>query len=235
MFQLESRPYSQLQSNIWNNVIDLFTCIQGHMFWIYSAIFCLWEESNSHPLCPLENVKISSRPIAPIKPASQSTRSSEQPSKTKSSQKKPTMQVSKGRRSMGRSHDSASSPCLINSVDYKSKANVQADSTAGHQRNKRDQWQATISQIIKRREPKNQVSPLQHIRTSASTPSLLSSYQTEQPPVPYKKIPRRSTAPSISRTNDWRPSIHEERHGITKPPKWWRKMTMGPWKRRNSA
>jgi hypothetical protein len=35
--------------------------------------------------------------------------------------------------------------------------------------------------------------------------------------------------------NDWRPSIHEERHGITKPPKWWWKMTMGPWKRRNSA
>lgn len=234
MHQLESRPHSQLQNNIWNNVVDLFTCIQGHMFWIYSAIFCLWEESNSHPLCPLENVKISSRPIAPTKAASQSTKSSEQPSKTKTSQKKPIIQISKRRSSVGRSHDSVSSPCLINSADHKAKANVQVDSPAVHQRKKRDQWQATISQIIKRREPKSQVSPLPHIRASASTPSLVSSYQAENPQVPYK-IPRRSTAPSVSRTNDWRPSIHEERHGITKPPKWWRKMTMGPWKRRNSA
>jgi hypothetical protein len=233
MYQAErSSTYAPYSSNVWSHLMDAILCIQGHMFWIYSAVFCLWEESS----LSLEDMKkISPASNTPSKPASESKRRLDT-TKTVSNKKISRSRIKPVKDAVvSYQHKNMSSPCLTTTVVEKTitKPDIQLESPSASQRKRKELWQSTITQIMKRRDPNNQIHPLEKLSASSSAPSLPA--YTEEDLVIEHKAPRRSSAPAVSHVYDSRPSIHEERHGITKPPRWWRKMTTVRWKRRNTA
>lgn len=236
MYEMESTTYAEYHSNIWSSLIDVILCIQGHMFWIYSAIFCFWDESNNS-LLRLDDKKISPRFTTPSKPASESKWGSDKDTAQKPKIPPRRLDLAKQvapPQLRGYSCSNRSSPSLTTTEEKITFCpDMQLESPGTAQRKRRDPWQATITHIIKRRESKNQIHPLEPIIASSSVPSLPN--YTEYEPVARQKTPRRLSAPTVSRVRDSRPSIHEERNGITKPPRWWRKMTTVGWKRRNTA
>ncbi|KAG2180303.1 hypothetical protein INT43_004092 [Umbelopsis isabellina] len=232
--RLDSSSYAPYNVNIWIQLKDLILSIQGHMFWIYSALFCILEESNNSAQ---RSAELKNAPKSPLSSQSNTVQK-------KSSYHVKKLVVIKDSDSM----DSRTNPNGIPTMYQHRNASVlsvssrinsmktKADSTIeplqmGQQKSK-DHWQNPFSNMIKRRKPRGSIHPLEPVRASASTPAFTtySVIETER----FKGATRRSSAPTLPRY-DPRPSMHEERNGITRPPRWWRKMTSNGWVRRNSA
>lgn len=232
--RLDTSSYAPYNINIWIQLKDLILSIQGHMFWIYSALFCILEESNNSaqrsvelknaPKSPLSSQLTSVQKKSPyhVKKLVVIKESASMASRTKSNSI-PTMY-------QHRNESVLSVSSRVNNM--KTKANSTVEPMQMGQQKSKDHWQNTFSNMIKRRKPKGSIHPLEPVRASSSTPAFATFKEMETEK--FKGATRRSSAPTLPRY-DPRPSMHEERNGITRPPRWWRKMTSNGWVRRNSA
>ncbi|KAJ2958473.1 hypothetical protein NQZ79_g5964 [Umbelopsis isabellina] len=233
--RLDSSSYAPYNVNIWIQLKDLILSIQGHMFWIYSALFCILEESNNSAQ---RSEKLKNAPKSPLSSKATFVQ-------TKSSYHVKKLVVIKESESMASRTKSNSIPTTmyqhrnasvlsvssrVNSMKTKADSTIEPMQMA--QQKSKDHWQNTFSNMIKRRKPKGSIHPLEPVRASASTPAFTTYNEIEVER--FKAATRRSSAPTLPRY-DPRPSMHEERNGITRPPRWWRKMTSNGWARRNSA
>jgi hypothetical protein len=211
------------------------------MFWIYSALFCILEESNNS-VQRLEELKNAPKPSLRSKP-SRCSKPASAPKKTSYHVKK--LVVIKESESLDSRIKANNIPTMYQQrnasvlnvssriINVKAKSDPTIETMRVGQQKSRDHWQNTLSNMIKRRKPKISIHPLEPVRASASTPAF-PTYSDIETDI-YKTATRRSSASTLPHNYDSRPSMHEERNGITRPPRWWRKMTSNGWARRNSA